>query len=246
MAIACLATSATAFATGVLTHRNDSARTGAILETILSPSTLKQQGFGRLFSLVVDGQIYAQPLVVTNLAMPGKEAHNVVFVATMGNIVYAFDAEGGDSLPFWQTFLGSPMLYDRIPKDVGALLGQYNIQPYIGITSTRVIDPAKKQMYVVAKIGEPQCPEVEMAMAACPVVYRIYELDISSGSVVRKTDIRIPMKNPAVPKADIARRQLQRPALRLAKSRVYAAFGAHQDAPPFQGWMIAFDADTLQ
>ena len=57
-------------------------------------------------------------------------------------------------------------------------------------------------------------------MAACPVVYRIYELDISSGSVVREADIRIPMKNPAVPKADIARRQLQRAALRLAKSHL--------------------------
>jgi len=247
LALACLATCATAFATDVLTHHNDSARTGAILdETTLSPSTLRQQGFGRLFSLVVDGQIYAQPLVVTNLEIPGKGTRNVVFVATMRNMVYAFDAEGGESLPFWNTFLGSPMLYDRIPKDAGAQLGQYNIRPYIGITSTPVIDREKKLMYVVAKIAEPQCPGVEMATAACPVVYRIHALDISSGSIVQKADIQIPMKNPAVPEEDISRRQLQRPALLLANHRVYAAFGAHQDAPPFQGWMIAFDADTLQ
>jgi hypothetical protein len=214
MALACLATCATAFATDVLTHHNDSARTGAVLdETILSPSTLKQQGFGRLFSLVVDGQIYAQPLVVTNLEMPGKGIRNVVFVATMRNMVYAFDAEGGDSLPLWQTFLGSPLPYDRIPKDAGALLGQYNIRPYIGVTSTPVVDRSKKLMYVVAKIAEPQCAGVEMATAACPVVYRIHALDISRGSVVRKTDIRIPMKNPAVPVEDIARRQLQRPGV---------------------------------
>src|SRR5579862_882994 len=154
MAFACLATCATAFATDVLTQHNDPARTGAVLdETILAPSTLRQQGFGRLFSLVVDGQIYAQPLVVTNLEIPGKGVRHVVFVATMRNMVYAFDAEGGEPLPFWQTFLGSPMLYDRIPKDAGALLGQYNIRPYIGIASTPVIDRANKLMYVVAKIA---------------------------------------------------------------------------------------------
>ncbi len=247
MAFACLATCAMAVPSDVLTHHNDQGRTGANLnETTLVPATLQQKGFGRLFSFVVDGQIYAQPLVVTNLEVAGKGTRNVVFVATMRNMVYAFDAEGGDALPLWQTFLGPPMLFDRIPKDAGAQLGQYNIRPYIGITSTPVIDRDKKLMYVVAKIAEPQCPGAETATAACPVTYRIHALDISSGSVVRKSDIRIPMNNSAVPAEDVARRQLQRSALLLANHRVYAAFGAHQDAPPYQGWVIAFDADTLQ
>lgn len=246
-ALACCAISATGFATEVLTHHNDVSRTGAALdETILSPKTLQSQGFGRLFSLVVDGQIYAQPLVVTGLAIPGKGGRNVVFVATMRNMVYAFDAEGGDALPLWQTSLGSPMPYDRIPKDAGARLGQYNIRPYIGITSTPVIDRAKQVIYVVAKIAEPQCPGAEAATTSCPVVYRIHALNLTSGAVLRKTDISIPLKNSAVPSEDVARRQLQRPALLLANHRVYAAFGAHQDAPPFQGWVISFDADTLQ
>src|ERR1700733_4628247 len=110
-----LAAGVPVFATDVLTHHNDQARTGAVIdETILSPATLKTQGFGRLFSLIVEGQIYAQPLVVTGLEMPGKGIRNVVFVATMQNMVYAFDAETGDPAPFWQTFLGSPMPYDRI------------------------------------------------------------------------------------------------------------------------------------
>jgi outer membrane protein assembly factor BamB len=246
LALACVATCATAFATDVLTHHNDIGRTGAVLdETILSPATLKQQQFGRLFSFVVEGQIYAQPLVVTGLEIAGK-IRNVLYVATMRNVVYAFDADGGESAPFWQTSLGQPMLYDRIPKDGGALLGQYNIRPYIGITSTPVIDRTKKLMFVVAKIAEPQCPGAEQATAACPVNYRIHALDIASGDVVRKTDIRIPLNDPAVPAQDVARRQLQRPALLLANHRVYAAFGAHQDAPPFQGWIISFDEDTLQ
>ena len=89
-----LAASGVASATDVLTHHNNLARTGAVLdEKLLSPATLKNQAFGRLFSVVVDGQIYAQPLVVTGLAIPGKGTRNVVFVATMRNMVYAFDAD---------------------------------------------------------------------------------------------------------------------------------------------------------
>jgi outer membrane protein assembly factor BamB len=245
-ALLCLAACAPVSATEVLTHHNNPARTGAVIdETVLSPATLKTQGFGKVFSLVVDGQIYAQPLVVTGLEIPGKGTRSVVFVATMRNMVYAFDAAGGDSSPFWKTSLGSPMPYDRIPKDAGAQLGQYNIRPYIGITSTPVIDRDKQLIYVVAKIAEPQCPGVEVS-ASCPVVYRIHALNLASGAVVRSTDITIPLKDPNVPAEDVARRQLQRPALLLANHRVYAAFGAHQDAPPFQGFIIAFDADTLQ
>src|SRR5438270_8484246 len=81
-------------ATDVLTHHNNVARTGAILdEKFLSPSSVKGQGFGKLFALAIDGQIYAQPLVVTGLAIPGKRTRNVVFVATMRNMVHAFDAD---------------------------------------------------------------------------------------------------------------------------------------------------------
>src|ERR1017187_6755406 len=159
-----LAASAVTCATDVLTHHNNLARTGAVLdEKLLSPSTLKTQAFGKLFSLVVDGQIYAQPLVVTNLAVPGAGTRDVVFVATMRNMVYAFDADAAQPAPLWKVSLGAPMPYDRIPKDGGALLGQYNIRPYIGITSTPVIDREQHLIYVVAKIAEPQCPGAEAA-----------------------------------------------------------------------------------
>src|SRR5690242_1295368 len=136
---------ASAAATDVLTHHNDAARTGAVLdEGSLSPTSLKTQRFGKLFSLPVDGQIYAQPLVVSGLEIPGKGRRDVVFVATMRNIVYAFDTEPGDGTPLWKVSLGMPMAYDRIPKDAAALIGQYNIRPFIGITSTPVIDRAKE------------------------------------------------------------------------------------------------------
>jgi len=247
LAFLCLVVCSLSPASDVLTQHNDMARTGAILdETILSPAALKNEHFGKLFSFPVDGQIYAQPLVVSGVAIPGKGMRNVVYVATMRNLVYAFDADGGDRSPLWQTFLGTPMPYDRIPKDAAALLGQYNIRPYIGITSTPVIDPAKRLLYVVAKIAEPACPGADTATPKCPVVYRIHALDLAGGAVLQKADIRIPMKDSDVPEPDVARRHLQRPALLLANRKVYVAFGAHQDAVPYHGWLIAFDADTLQ
>jgi outer membrane protein assembly factor BamB len=234
-------------ATDVLTHHNNAARTGAVLdEKLLSPSSVKAQKFGKLFSVAVDGQIYAQPLVVTALAIPGKGARNVVFVATMRNMVYAFDADASEPSPLWQVNLGPPMPYDRIPKDAGALLGQYNIRPYIGIASTPVIDREKQVIYVVAKIAEPQCPGSDAATPSCPVIQRIHSLDLATGAILHQTDIRIPLTAGDVPPEDVARRHLQRAALLLANHKVYAAFGAHQDAPPWQGFVIAFDADTLQ
>jgi outer membrane protein assembly factor BamB len=233
-------------ASDVLTHHNNPARTGAVLdETLLSPDSLRAQGFGRLFSLLVEGQIYAQPLVVSALDVPGKGLRNVVYIATMRNMVYAFDADSGDQNPLWKVNLGPAMPYDRIPKDAGAILGQYNIRPFIGITSTPVIDRARGIIYVVAKIAEPQCPGVPEATAACPVIYRIHALDIGTGAVVRQREIQIPMQHDGVPARDVVRRHLQRPALLLANGKVYVAFGAHQDAPPFQGWLMAFDAATL-
>src|ERR1041384_2671839 len=137
------------FATDVLMHHNNPARTGAVLdETQLSPDPLQSQAFGRLFSLLVEGQIYAQPLVVTGLDIRGKGPRNVVYIATMRHNEYVYHDDSGDQTPLWKPPLGLPMPYDRIPKDAGAVLGQYNIRPYIGITSTPVIDRAKGLMYV--------------------------------------------------------------------------------------------------
>src|SRR5436190_11731969 len=96
-----LGLSALARATDVLTHHNNLARTGAVLDEVtLSPASLKSQKFGRLFSVMVDGQIYAQPLVVTGPVVGGVP-RNVVYVATMRNMVYAFDADKVERAPLW-------------------------------------------------------------------------------------------------------------------------------------------------
>ncbi|MBV8695966.1 MAG: PQQ-binding-like beta-propeller repeat protein [Ktedonobacteraceae bacterium] len=91
----------------VLTQHNDTGRTGANLEeVVLTTSNVNQQQFGKVFERQVDGQIYAQPLYVSNLAIPNKGTHNVVYVATMHNSVYAFDADDPQATsPLWKTSL---------------------------------------------------------------------------------------------------------------------------------------------
>jgi hypothetical protein len=239
----------------VLTHRNESFRTGANLkETCLTPENTNGSAFGRLFSLAVDGQIYAQPLIVSGLTIGGR-ARNVVYVATMKNNVYAFDADGGNDLrPLWHRSLGLPLPVDRIPRDVGASLGKFNIEPVVGITSTPVIDRGTESIFVVAKIAEPadNCKD-EVATPTCPVFYRIFALNLFTGETRDAKDVRLPppdpQKNPCfwdkrIPTSiDAARINLQRTALLWANGRIYLGFGSHQDAPcpNYHGLLIAFD-----
>src|SRR5271167_464087 len=140
----------------VLTQHNDNARTGQNLsETTLNTSNVNQTSFGKLFYRTVDGFIYAQPLYVPGLTIQGT-THNVVYVATQHNSVYAFDADDPNApAPLWQVNLGTP-----VPsQDICIITGDtnpgdcpyYDISPEIGITSTPVIDPVAGIIYVVSR-----------------------------------------------------------------------------------------------
>src|SRR6185437_2682998 len=119
----------------VTTHHNDLARTGANTnETILTPSNVNSAQFGKVFSFAVTGQIYAQPLYVSNLTINGA-THNVVFVATEHDLVYAFDADGKTTSPLWQTNLLAT--FGGTPAQSSDTEG---ISPEIGVTATPVID----------------------------------------------------------------------------------------------------------
>ncbi|HLX70868.1 MAG TPA: hypothetical protein VKV04_14675, partial [Verrucomicrobiae bacterium] len=138
----------------VTTSRNDNHRDGQnTSETILTPSNVNSQQFGKLFTHYVDGYVYAQPLYMPNVNIHGV-THNVIYVVSEHDTVFAFDADnakGTNAKPLWYTsFLNPPDVVSVSSKVVQC----GDLVPEIGITSTPVIDPASGTIYVVAKTRE--------------------------------------------------------------------------------------------
>ena len=146
----------------VTTHHNNISHTGANLEeTILNTSNVNVSTFGKLFSRSVDGQIYAQPLYVSNVTIPGKGVHNVVYVCTEHNSVYAFDADDPAApAPLWNVNFGPPG--HGTPR---------SIEPEAGISSTPVIDIASHTMYVVSE-----------STPGGATIFQLHALDIATGT----------------------------------------------------------------
>jgi hypothetical protein len=161
----------------VVTRQNDNQHTGQNLqETILSPKNVNFNMFGKIFSYPVDGQIYAEPLYVSNLTMASGGVHNVVFVATEYDSVYAFDADSAalNPAPLWHVnFLNPAAGVTPVPCSIGA--GVCQLFPIVGITATPVINLATNTIYVVARTQETSGSTVNW-------VVRIHALDITSGA----------------------------------------------------------------
>jgi uncharacterized protein YjdB len=226
---------------GIFTYHNDNARTGQNLsETTLTPANVNSTQFGKLFSYPVDGAIYAQPLYAASVTVPGQGVHNVVYVATQHDSVYAFDADGKSSAPLWQVSFINP---SAGVNTVSASAVSDDAFPTgeIGITSTPVIDPVGGTLYVVAYTDENG-----------QYVYRLHALDLTSGAEK--------FGGPAVIQASVSgtgisssqgqvafdpMQHLQRPGLLLFNGSVYIGFGSHGDTPPWHGWLLAYDATTL-
>src|SRR5215468_10248349 len=133
----------------VLTQHNDNARSGAQLhETTLKPGNISATTFGRLYMRHVDGQVIAQPLYASNLAIPGKGTHNVVFVVTRKNVVYAFDADSLDPDPTHGLLWNQPITVEPAAPVPGMCP---ETRGPVGITSTPVIDRTSNTMYLVAR-----------------------------------------------------------------------------------------------
>ena len=218
----------------VYTRSNDNSRTGANLqETILTPAIVNSTNFGKLFTIATDGQIYAQPLYVSNLAIAGG-THNVVFVASMLNTVYALDADTGATL--WTQNYGSPI----IPQDVEF---DQNISwaTRLGILGTPVIDPATNYMYFVSG-SQP-------ADGTKTFSYHLNAIDITTGLPVNGSPVTITAtySTPDLTSPLVFNPQMQnpRPGMALANGNVYVAFASHEDAPPYHGFVMAYSTSTL-
>jgi hypothetical protein len=230
----------------VLTNHNDAARTGAYLgETVLTASNVRPATFGMLFARAVDDQLYAQPLYMSRVPIPNKGAHNVLYVATMSDTVYAFDADDpSQANPLWMTsFVNMPQgIVPVTHRDVGLACGVYlDINGNIGVESTPVIDDSAGRMFVVAKTKNQSGVQT----------YYLHALDVRTG---------LDQVPPVVIQASVAGTgagsvggviafdasvQNQRAALLLANGNVYIAFGAYCQSGNYHGWVLAYDAATL-
>jgi len=225
----------------VLTQHNNMDRTGVNPnETILNTSNVNPNSFGLLFKLNVDGQIYAQPLYVPNMAIAGG-VHNVVFVATMRNYVYAFDADTPGP-PLWRTNqLGGPIPLASSPE-IGKACGTYqDISDAVGIVSTPVIDPASNTMYVMTtnKDGDGSYHHRLHALDLATGQDKVTPTDVQASSPGNGTDSvngQVPFNNQT---------ELQRAALLLSQGKIYAAFAGYCDTGPYHGWVLSFNAGDL-
>src|ERR1700738_366729 len=220
----------------VTTYHNDNARSGQnTQETVLTPTNVNSNQFGKLFSVTVDGAVYAQPLYLPNVNI-GAGTYNVLYVATSHDSLYAIDADSG--FVYWQlSFLNPAAGINSVStSDVACSdSGQE-----IGITGTPVIDPSTNTIYFVTKTNESGL--FHQRLHAIDVVTQAEKfgapVEISasvSGTGAGGTVVNFnPLTNN------------QRAALLLSNGHVIIAWGSHCDNLPFNGWLISYAASNIQ
>src|SRR6266513_1491252 len=229
----------------VLTQHNDNTRSGwNDNETALTTSNVTVQRFGAVFTLPVDDQVYAQPLVVGHVAV-GDSYHNVVYIATVNNTVYAYDGDNGNL--YWQRSVTAPGMRPPTRTDMtGACGGSYqDFSGNIGIVGTPVIDAARGAggtMYFVAR-----------STTGSAFVQHLHAVSIVDGSELAGSPTAITASDSGNGDGSVngviafdAQRQNQRQGLTLLNGIVYVTFSSHCDWGPYHGWILGYDAATLQ
>jgi hypothetical protein len=225
----------------VLSYHNDLARTGQNLnETLLTPANVSSGQFGRLFSYPVDGQVYTQPLYLPGVIVPGKGIHNVVFIATEHDSVYAFDADNDLAAPLWQVSFLNPA--QGITTASSADLSCGSITPEIGITATPVIDQTTGTLFVVAMTEE---------TSSGNYVHRLHALDLTTGAERAGSPVEIQASVPGTGNGNTVVPfepwlYKERAGLLLLNGVVYTSWSSQCDSGNYHGWILGYDTTTLQ
>lgn len=234
---------------GVFTYHNDLARDGVNnQEFALTPSNVRSGSFGKLFACAVDGEMYAQPLWVANVAISGG-MHNVVFAATENDSVFAFDADASPCRQYWMKSLLPSGAIPIPPGDTGEA---FDINTMIGITGTPVIDPVTQTLYVVAKTKE----------GTSNYHQRLHALSLIDGSEKFSGPVDLTQAITVSGTGDqgdgstctsaagkvpfCPLKEGQRAGLAFVNGNVYVTWASHGDNQPYHGWIMAFNAANLQ
>jgi hypothetical protein len=240
---------------GVFTYHNDLSRDGAnTQEYELNSSNVGSATFGKLFACPVDGAVYTQPLWVPGVNINGT-VHNVIYVATQHDSLFAFDADSCAQL--WQAKLldtlhgGTPGEGPIVWEDVGYCDG--DIYPEVGVTGTPVINPSSNTIYIVSASEIPGAQSGNCSLPAGSYFHRLHALDITSGG--EKFNGPVTIAAQVVGTGDgssggmvtfTSQLQHNRSGLALAgDGTVYVAFAAHEDASPYHGWLFGYAASDL-
>jgi fibronectin type 3 domain-containing protein len=223
-------------------------------ETILTPGDVNATDFGKLFATPVDGQVYAQPLYVENVNITTgafQGTHNVVFIATEHDSLYAIDANTGTVL--WHDALLTPEHGGTVTSVPSSAVNSTDLYPEIGITSTPVIDPSTRTIFVENKTQE-------VAGDGTHFEHHLYAIGLGSGAIASKVLIADSIGDTVVSGPGVdgsgdgssdgvvmfdALRQLNRPGLTLVSGNIYLAFASHGDNGPYHGWILGYSESTL-
>ena len=225
----------------VMSRYNQASTSADPAENILDASNVNPASFGKLFSYYVDGAVFAQPLYLPAIPIAGRGARNVLYVATMNDKVYAFDADKPGP-PLWmRNFTDEMAGITPVPITDITNDNDLNVVGNVGIEGTPVIDAASNAIFLVACTRE-----------SGSYVQRIHKLDVRDGNdLLRATVIEASVPSaakdavggnlPFDPKAGH-----QRLALALVEGTVIIAWASHEDIRPYHGWVMAYDAGTLR
>ncbi len=235
----------------VLTYHYDNTRQAQNTnETLLTPGNVSTNSFGKLFTYTLDGYVFAEPLIMTNLAIPGQSTHNVLFVATEHDSIYALDADGNlgtNNGLLWKVNVGLSATSSGAPFG-----GRYNggtgytdIVPEVGVTGTPVIDPQTGTLYVDAFTRD-------VSGGVTTYNHRIHALDVTTGAERFYSPVIVAGSVPGTGVGSVGGFQTfsaiqhgARPALCLANGILVVTYASYADTDPYHGWVFAYNATNF-